>query len=195
MASLTSQGYGDFILLGGVKSPGLCDVQGAANTRKWEQRPGYGMSGATSVYLGTALAEFSVKFRLYGDPHGAAGPDPDWVQWAIFESAVLMKPPAGTQPKALAIWHPALERLKIKSVGVVEVGQSYQSDDGEWTIEVKFIEWNRPRITLAKPIAAKDAAPIDPGDRIINDLTQKIQLEAAGSGNYDQSSKYDTLRR
>jgi len=67
--------------------------------------------------------------------------------------------------------------LKIKSVGVVDVGQPYQSDDGEWTIEVKFIEYRRPKITLAKPEAAK-ATPTDPYDRIIDSLDQQIK-EAA----------------
>ena len=178
MANLTSQGYGDFILLGGVKSPGLCDVSGASSPRKWEQRPGYGLSGATTVYLGNALSEFSIKFRLYGEPHTAIGPDPDWQQWNVFRDAVLMKPPAGNRPQALVIWHPQLEALKIKSVGVVDVGQAYQDDKGEWTIEVKFIEFRRPRITLAKPESAK-ATPTDPYDRIIEANTIAIQLEAA----------------
>jgi hypothetical protein len=173
MARLTSQGYGDFVLLGGLKSPGLCDVQGAGSPRKWDQAAGYGLSGAVSRFLGNALSEFSIKFRLYGDPKV---PDPDWQAWQAFE-AVLMKPPAGKHPRALDIWHPVLERLKIKSVGVVDVGQPYQSDDGEWTIEVKFIEYRRPKITLAKPEAAK-ATPTDPYDRIIDSLDQQIK-EAA----------------
>jgi hypothetical protein len=180
MASLTSQGYGDFILLGGVKSPGLCDVSGAASTRKWEQRPGFGMSGATSVYLGTTLAEFSIKFRLYGEPHGPSGPDPDWQQWNVFEATVLMRPPAGKQPKALVIWHPVLERLKIASVGVTEVGQPYQDDKGEWTIEVKFIEFRRPKITLAKPEAAKASPQPDFADVMTNALIAQVQEAAKG---------------
>lgn len=174
MAKLTSQGYGDFILLGGSKSPGLCDVSGASSPRKWDQVAGYGLSGATTRFLGVALSEFSIKFRLYGDPKV---PDPDWIDWNAFQDSVLMKPPAGRYPKALDIWHPVLERLKIKAVGVVDVGQPYQSDDGEWTIEVKFIEFRRPKISLAKPDAAK-ATPTDPYDKIIDSLDQQIQ-EAA----------------
>lgn len=174
MALLTSQGYGDFILLGGFKSPGLCDVSGASSPRKWDQAAGYGLSGATTRFLGVALSEFSIKFRLYGDPHVN---DPDWVQWNVFESGVLMKPPAGRYPRALSIWHPVLERLKIKSVGVVDVGQPYQSDTGEWTIEVKFIEFRRPKIALAKPDASQ-ATPTDPYDVIIDSLDKQIK-EAA----------------
>jgi hypothetical protein len=67
MASLlTSQGYGDFIKLGGEKSSGLCDVSGASSPRKWDQALGYGISGASSRFLGITLSEFSIKFRLYG---------------------------------------------------------------------------------------------------------------------------------
>lgn len=170
MSSLTSQGYGDFILLGGYKSPGLCDVSGAGSPRKWEQRPGYGLSGATVVFLGNQLSEFSIKFRLYGDPKV---PDPDWEQWNTFEAGVLMKAPTGKRPKALDIWHPALERLKIKTVGVTDVGQPYQSDDGEWTIEVKFIQYAKPKITLAKPDGAK-ATPTDPYDKVIDNLAGQV---------------------
>jgi hypothetical protein len=175
MANLTSQGYGDFILLGGVKSPGLCDVSGASSPRKWDQAVGYGMGGAVSRFLGNALSEFSIKFRLYGDPKV---PDPDWQQWNVFES-VLMKPPVPGDDKSrmFDIWHPVLQRLKIKAVGVVDVGQPYQSDDGEWTIEVKFIEWRQPKPQLAKPEGAK-ATPIDPYERIIDQLDKQIQ-EAA----------------
>ena len=174
MARLTSQGYGDAIWLGGQKSPGLCDVSGANSPRKWDQAVGYGMGGATSRYLGTGLSEFSIKFRLYGDPKV---PDPDWLAWKKFSEAVLMKPPAGAQPRVLDIWHPELERLKIKSVGVVDVAQAYQSESGEWTIEVKFIEWRRPRLALAKPIAAK-ATPIDPYDQV-NERILALALEEA----------------
>lgn len=179
MANLTSQGYGDFILLGGFKSPGLCDVSGAGSPRKWEQRVGYGMGGATSVFLGNQLSEFSVKFRLYGDPKV---PDPDWEAWNSFEAAVLQRPPAGAGGKArsLDIWHPVLERLKIKSVGVTDVGQPYQSDDGEWTIEVKFIQYSKPRIQLAKPDGSKDSPqPKDENERRIADLAGQFQ-ELAG---------------
>jgi hypothetical protein len=174
MTALTSQGYGDFIMLGGSRSAGLADVSGASSPRKWDQAAGYGLSGATTRFLGVMCSEFSIKFRLYGDPQT---PSPDWAAWNAFEGAVLMKPPAGRFPKALDIWHPVLERLKIKSVGVKDVGQPYQSDTGEWTIEVQFIEFRRPKISLAKPEGSK-ATPTDPYDKIIDSLDKQIQ-EAA----------------
>jgi hypothetical protein len=172
--SLTTQGYGDFIKLGGEKSSGLCDVSGASSPRKWDQAQGYGISGASSRFLGVLLSEFSIKFRLYGSQNP---PSPDWEAWNAFQAKVLMKPPAGRYPKSLDIWHPELERLKIKSVGVVDVGQAYQSDNGEWTIEVKFIEFRRPKLTLAKPEASK-ATPTDPYDKVIDSLDKQIE-EAA----------------
>jgi hypothetical protein len=177
MTLATSQGYGDFIVLGGQKSPGLCDVSGAGSPRKWDQAQGYGMTGAVSRYLGAALSEFSVKFRLYG-PNNP--PSPDWKAWNDFEK-LLMKPPVGARARALDIWHPELERLKIKAVGVVDVGQAYQSDNGEWTIEVKFIEFKpQPKISLAKVDASKATKPKDEWELLQAGLTGMIEVEAAG---------------
>lgn len=173
---LTSQGYGDYVLLGGFKSAGLADVAGASSPRKWEQRPGYGLSGASTVFLGVLLSEFSIKFRLYGDP---AVPDPDWVAWNAFEAAVLMKPPPNRFPRALDIWHPVLERLKIKAVGVTDVGQPVQTDDGEWTIEVKFIQYKRPRLTMAKPDGSQANKP-DPFQQTEAALDQVIKNGGSG---------------
>lgn len=59
----------DFIILGGRRSPGLAEIQGAATPRNFDQRRGHGVSGATLRFRGTALADFKVLIRLLTDQH------------------------------------------------------------------------------------------------------------------------------
>jgi hypothetical protein len=155
----------DYILLSGQKSPGLADVDGASSPRKWDERAGYGLSGSTIVFTGLGLAKFSVRLRFYTVEHWAA-----WDAW----KELVAKPPVGRRPRALDIWHPHLEELGIKSVVVEDVLQPKQTADGEWTVEVKFIQFRLPKLTLAKPEASQ-AKPTDPYDQVIDGLVNQVQ--------------------
>ncbi len=155
----------DYILLAGEKSPGLADVRMADSPRRWDERNGYGLSGATVVYRGAGLSHFSVFLRLYSQT--------DWANWHDWKRLVD-KPPVGKRPRAQDIWHPLLEDLEIKSVVVEDVLQADQTDDGEWTIEIKFIQFRRPVFALAKP-EASTATPADPVEAQIGELTKQVQ--------------------
>lgn len=148
----------DWIVLGGVRSPGLADVVGANSPRKWDERGGYGLSGAIVWFHGLGLSHFSVRFRLYTDQ--------DWEEWREFFLPLVAKPPLGKRPKALDIWHPLLQDLGIRAVVVEDVLQPEQTNDGEWTAEIKFIEFRRPKFGMGKPDAA-EATPADPVEQEI----------------------------
>lgn len=161
----------DFILLAGQRSPGLCDIKGASSPRKWDEAQGYGLSGAILRFTGLGLAKFSVVLRLYEPAH--------WEAWQSFK-AIVQKPPQGVRPKALDIYHPALEQLEIKAVVVEEVSQPEQTGDtGEWSITIEFREWRRPRPQLAVPDRAQ-ASVADPYDDKIRGLTAVYQGLANG---------------
>jgi hypothetical protein len=159
----------NYILLTGQKSPGIADVEGASSPRKWDERNGYGLSGSTVVFTGLGLAKFVVRLRFYTAEH--------WAAWAVWQPLVA-KPPMGSRPRALDIWHPHLEELGIKSVVVEDVSQPKQTADGEWTVEIKFIQWRRPKLALAKPEGSQ-AKPTDPYDQLIERLTTQVQELAA----------------
>jgi hypothetical protein len=151
-------------------SPGLCDIEGANSPREWEERPGYGWSGSFLWFKGIRLAHFSLRFRLYTSD--------DWLDWSTFKP-LLDRPPAGKRPRALDVWHPILVDQGIYSLVVEDVGQPTQTADGEWSIEVKCIEYRVPKYSLAKPDGAK-ATPVDPFEQQIEQLTNKaIDLLAA----------------
>lgn len=122
----------DFIRLAGRESPGIATVTGASSPRRWDVRKGYALSGATTVFRGMDVAKFKVALRLYSEE--------DWDAWHSWKELV-QRPPSGTRPRALDIWHPVLEDCGIKSAVVENVSQPEQTTaDGEWTITIDFIE-------------------------------------------------------
>jgi hypothetical protein len=161
----------DYILLAGKRSPGLADVRGASSPRAWDEREGFGLSGAFSVFKGRRLAHFAVHLRLYTPQ--------DWLDWYAWKPLVDKLPTrrggGGKDSGAMDIWHPVLEALDIRAVAVAEVMQPEQLEAGEWAVEIKFIEFRHPKVTLATP-EGSTATPVDPiEENIIKPLTEQLQ--------------------
>jgi hypothetical protein len=161
----------DHILLAGQKSPGIAVVSGAADVRKWDVRAGYGLSGGVTVFRGRELSKFTVTLKLVTAQ--------DWTDWDAFKPLVA-RPPFGTKPKSMSIWHPWLAALDISSVGVEEVGQPEEDGDtGAYSIAIKFLETREPKFALAKPEAAATSPKSqDPYDQKIEQLTEEFRNEA-----------------
>lgn len=163
----------DYILLSGSRSPGIAEVRGASSPRAWDEREGFGISGSFSVFKGRRLAHFSVVLKLYSADDWAA-----WYEWKpIVDKLPTRRGGSGKDSGVLDIWHPLLEALDVKAVAVAEVMQPDQTGDGEWSIEIKFIEFRHPKVTLAKP-EASEADPVDPvEEEVIKPLTDMLQVE------------------
>lgn len=145
-------------------SPGLCEIEGANSPRNWEELPGYGWSGALLRFKGVGLAHFVIRLKLLTSQ--------DWIDWSVFKPLVD-KPPLGRRPRALDVWHPLLVDQGIYALVVEDLGQPMQTADGEWSIEIKCIEWRMPKYSLATPDGAK-ATPVDPYEQQIEQLTKEV---------------------
>jgi len=159
----------NYFLLNGRRSPGIAEFpSGASAPRKWDPRKGYGLSGGGIVYTGDDLAKFTVRISLFSDD--------DWTAWDAFAPLVL-KPPSGTKPKAMDIWHPITEAFLIRSVVVEDLTGPTQSDAGVWAWEVKFIQYRPPKPAIAKPTAstAKPEPPKSANDILIDRLSSQFQ--------------------
>jgi hypothetical protein len=156
----------DYVILAGKRSPGIADIIGASSPRRWDERRGYGLSGATLIFRGVQLAKWTLQLRLYTPE--------DWADWHAWKRLV-QRPPAGARPKAMDIWHPILEELGVKAAGVEDLLQPLQTADGEWTIEIKMIEYRRPEFKLAKPEGAKENEAVDPIDALIDQNRREIE--------------------
>lgn len=128
----------DFATVAGRRTPGLCEIENVGSPRQWDERRGYGVSGATLVYRGLRLASFTMKLRLYTEA--------DWQAWHDWKP-VVDRPPTGERAQALDIVHPLLEEVGIRSAVVEDVIAPRQTADGEWTAEIRWKEWRRPVVT------------------------------------------------
>lgn len=155
----------DYIMLAAQQSPGLATITGASSPRRWDKRKGYAQTGARVVFRGVDLASFTVTLRLYSDL--------DWKNWHGWRPLV-QRPPVGERARAMDIYHPMLEDLGIKSVVVEDVSQPRQTADGEWSIDIKFIEYRRPLPRVA---------PIDSSEENRPPLT-RLEREIAINDNY-----------
>jgi hypothetical protein len=164
----------DYALLGGQRTPGLCDLRDADSPRRIDERRGYGLSGATAIYRGIALSNFKMLLRLYTVD--------DWEAWHTF-SPTVQRPPSGQRARALDISHPLTEELGIRSVMVENVKQPTQTGDGEWTIEISLKEYRRPVRQLVRLEGSQ--ASNDPVDRTIEALSGIVQ--AGGEGDVAQA--------
>lgn len=155
----------DYMLINDQQSPGVVEITGAGSPRQWDERRGFGMSGAISVYRGAKLAKFSAAFSLWLPEHFDA--------WASF-AELLAKPPNMRRPRVLTVWHPILEDLGISQAGVEDLLQPTQAEDGKWIYECKFVQYRRPRLALARPDGGDTAAVVDPVDQEIENLTRQV---------------------
>jgi hypothetical protein len=162
----------DWFALAGLRSPGIAELTGATSPRKWEERGGYGLSGATVVFKGVGLCYFTFRIKLYTEQ--------DWENW-IGWKALVDRPPFGERPKAQDISHPFLDQLGVTAAVVQEVSQPEQGEAGEWIISIKFIEFRRPVAALAKPEEAK-ATPVDPIEANVIAPLQSAFLDALAGG-------------
>lgn len=154
------------IRLGGELTPGICDIEGLGAPFEWEERGGYGLSGATVVFRGKKLAHFSIKFRLYTVQ--------DWSDWYLFKP-VVDRLPIGRNARGLDIKCKLTEQLGIKSVVIEEIKAPTQTvDTGEWTVELRVIEYRSPTFTLSKAEGSQDT-PVDPVEQRIEAKSILIQ--------------------
>lgn len=84
--------------------------------------------------------------------------------------------PLGPRPRAKDIWHPILEDLGIRSVVIEAVLQPQQTADGEWSIEIKMIEYRPPQLALTGIEGSDDVEPQNENERRI--ASQDAQIRA-----------------
>lgn len=168
----------DVVFLAGQATPGIAELQGWGSPRNFDERRGYGLSGATLRFRGVGLASGKLVLRLYTPE--------DWDAWDAFRPLVA-RPPAGERPSALDIVHPFTIELGVTSVVVTELKQPVIDDNGVTTIEIALKEYRRPQLALS-PVEGSTDQPmdeveqrIDRNDRRIRELNQRGARRDDGS--------------
>lgn len=161
----------DYVIIGTHKTPGLAVIKNLASVRNWEQRPGYGMSGASTVFTGLPLSTFDIEITLYG---GFAAQQAQWADWEVLAKLYLGTNPGiptpgpfspMLKPKAVGVSHPLLTIAphSVKEVVFTKITQWEQDDEGSWHCTISCLEYKPPKPMLGKPDSAipagKKAAP------------------------------------
>jgi hypothetical protein len=137
---------------------GLARVESSsASPRKWVERSGLGVSGATVVFTGLGLAKFDVILSLYDRQ--------DWQAWEAFQPS--LKPPTMQNPKAISVAHPWLKTCNISACVVLDVSLPKVDEYGVATVVIACQAYRKPQISFAKPEGAK-ATPTDPKEAEID---------------------------
>ena len=135
----------NYIVLGGEKSPGKCEIRGACREWEWLELAGWGLDGASLILRRRLLPEFEVDVRLTTQT--------DLDDWDDFYAKVLQSPISGRKDRSrgLGIYHPRLARIGITSVVIVRVSQPVQSKGGAETFTIRMKEYRSPKFILTKP--------------------------------------------
>lgn len=141
----------NYVVIGGHKSPGVATPVKAGSPFKWDERPGYGLTGATLVPMGGGLSSFDILIDLWRPSQ--------FKEWDVFSKLVLEQPPK--PPYGHGIIHPLLNRspLLIKSVVIENVSQFEQDDYGLWTCAISVKAYRAPAPILIKPAAPTPGLP------------------------------------
>lgn len=125
----------DQVLFGGYLLPGLADIWKSgkpSRKRKWDKKSAAGASGETMTYRGELTCEFVIDLTFWDADHVDRW-DALYPQWAT----------DGTT--AYDVTHPTLDRLKVKSVVVVEIVQLFPIlDKTAWAVQIGVNEYKPP---------------------------------------------------
>lgn len=150
----------DSINLGGVRSPGICNVGEFKRAHEWDLKKGKGTLGATITFVGRPPAKGSIEFFLWEASH--------FVAWDSF-LPLLKYDPTKQSVQAVEIYHPSLAAIDLYQVVSESIGNPVHKGGGLFSITIEFLEYFPPpktsatsTPTSAKPNADPTANPPDP---------------------------------
>lgn len=162
----------DFLWVAGKQMPGLVSFPAPGTSpRKWDERNGVGLSGATIVFTGLGVANFTTRLTLISS-----------AEFALWEDVkdLVAPPPQGQRPKIVDVVHPLLQEVGIRAAGV-EDRVMFQPEDetGSWFVDIKWKGYRKPLPQIGTGDASKSAAngttAKDAGDEQIQALLKQLQ--------------------
>src|SRR4029077_8284158 len=130
----------DKIKFAGRVSPGYCQIEGLSDPRKFDEKTGNGMAGASVVFMGRAICHFTVKFYLWAQK--------DWTDWLAFKPLLERLPIRGNS-KGIEVKNELINSVGITAVYVEELLAPVQESPGLWVAEVKLVEARGPHFHLS----------------------------------------------
>jgi hypothetical protein len=150
----------DSIQLGGVTSPGICEVGEFKRGFEWDIKKGKGTLGATITFVGRPPAKGSIKFILWEAAH--------FVAWDSFIPQFKYDP-TKQSVQAVEIYHPSLAFIDLTQVVTENIGNVIHEGGNRFSITIELLEYFPPPAqsatstpTMANPNTDPQANPPDP---------------------------------
>lgn len=163
----------DVVTAAGKASPGLVDFPKPGDSpRKWDERQGVGLSGATIVFTGLGVAKFTTRLTLWLPEHFRL-----WDEW----KPIVAPPAQGTRPRIVDIYHPFLAEVGIGAAGVENRTQlAPVSELGDWFVDIMWLSYRKPLPALgtgkgAQATQYKNNSANDSGDAQIAALAAQLK--------------------
>lgn len=138
----------DILTIAGTDMPGLVSFPKPGDSpRKWDERRGVGLSGATIVFIGLDVAKFTARLTLWLPEHFAR-----WEQ----HKQLVAPPPQGQRPAILDAFNPLLAEVGIKAVGVENRTMFMPvSGGGDWFTDISCLGYRKPLPQIGTGSSAK----------------------------------------
>jgi len=150
----------NFIIVAGVRSPGVASWSGASRTYNWDVKQTSGSQGATETYRGWKVSE-GIKFTLQM-----------WEasQLTFFYSTfkpLLSYDATKKNPKPISIQHPILMANDIFNVVTINIGELVNAGKQLWTVELEFTEYRPPpkKNATSTPNGTQNTSPDKAGSK------------------------------
>jgi hypothetical protein len=154
----------DQVLIGGYLLPGLADIWKSSKPsrkRKWDKKSGAGAVGETMTYRGEQTVEWVIDLTFWDETHVDAW-DALYPQWT------------DDGKTAYDVTHPTLDRLRVKSIVIVEIVQLFPVlDKTAWAVQLGVNEY--------KPPAKKNVTTTPDGSKSNSGKTEKDKPPTAKS--------------
>lgn len=141
-------GLWDILIVNGVVSPGIVELDGFDLEPKWDEKDGPGIEGASNTYRGNKLSKGTIKLRIGMSPDASGltieqqwAALPGWLDQWKFD-------PTKGQGEAAEVVHPLLLAgdPPITSLVAESIGKPQRARDGDslYTITIKATEFRPP---------------------------------------------------
>jgi len=148
----------NWVVAGGVRSPGRAYFTGLSRPYNWQVQEGYGLQGGFVTFRGRGICKFTLTIELFKPE--------DFIQWSLFSKVITpTQPVTPLKPFLVDMQHPLLAAADIKTVAVEDAGVPVKAPNGDrWVVAIKLIDYRPPLFALAK--ADKSIPSVDKGKPI-----------------------------
>lgn len=160
----------DYVTIGFDRSPGKVTVIHGSIPSDWDERKGYGLTGATLWPKGDSLGTFDLLFELWDE--GDYGPYQTFYN-KYFAPEVKLITPGSLSPAALTIFHPVLAQAGLQECVVTGREPFLKDEFGLWSQRISFKRYRKPKPAKTPPTAVIPAIATP-----LPTAQSKLELEA-----------------